>query len=112
MRTRNNISQKQIALLCASIFLVAGCSKEKKGEGAKATASKAANSSSPATNTVAAVSRTTKSVFTIDQNSRDPFFPKARKVAAGQTEAAAPQYSLDIPTLLRSAFQGIGLSGD
>lgn len=50
-----------------------------------------------------------QSVFTVDQNSRDPFFPKAR--AKMETESDEPQIALDVPALLQSSLYGIISSG-
>lgn len=50
-----------------------------------------------------------QSVFTVDQNARDPFFPKARPV---QLEASTgPELALDIPTLLQANLHGIISAG-
>jgi hypothetical protein len=48
-------------------------------------------------------------MFTVNQNSRDPFFPKAKAVQVEGT--SQPETSLDIPTILQANFHGVISSG-
>ena len=50
-----------------------------------------------------------RSVFTLDQNARDPFFPQAKKtVATPGSTAAVPAVAADVPALMTAGLQGIG----
>jgi hypothetical protein len=50
-----------------------------------------------------------KSVFTVDKNSRDPFFPNARPVEP--EVATTPELSVDVATLLQANLHGIISAG-
>jgi hypothetical protein len=110
------LSRGRLLLIIAALVLAgAGCSEAKK---AAAAASAAGNINPERIASAAAVSaanlttaRPRRSVFTVDDNIRDPFFPKAKKVtlvAAVERSAIA----IDIPTLLQTEFQGVIGSGE
>ena len=50
-----------------------------------------------------------KSDFSVDQNSRDPFFPKSRPVQ--QEIAGTAELAIDIPSLLQANLHGIVSAG-
>jgi hypothetical protein len=50
-----------------------------------------------------------KSVFTVDQSSRDPFFPNARPVE--EEVSSTPELAIDVPTVLRANLHGIISAG-
>jgi hypothetical protein len=91
-----------LAVLCS------GCAGDNKPAGSSAQATKATlvkNSQAPSGVPTAQVP---KSVFTLDQSSRDPFFPQAKKAIEASTTIAVPVTNFDIPTLLNAGLQGIG----
>src|SRR5688500_318386 len=93
------------ALLGAAGLRPAGVSSESANAGAPAPQSAATKAPAPSTTKVAGLSAE-KSVFTIDQNSRDPFFPKAKKAVA-VTDTTQPQVAVDVTALLQAGFQGV-----
>jgi hypothetical protein len=50
-----------------------------------------------------------RSVFTVDNNSRDPFFPQTR--AKVEEPGAQPEIALDVPAILQANLHGIISSG-
>jgi hypothetical protein len=64
--------------------------------------------------TIAIKTELRRSVFTLDQSSRDPFFPQAKKAtpALSTSAAAAPIVVTDLPALLTNGLQGIGGTPD
>src|SRR5688572_5707016 len=83
-------------------LILAGCSSSSSSTGAPAPASQSAPSASSAKNaqTNAVETPAPKSVFSLDQNSRDPFFPKAKRVVAVAETAQQPAAAVDLPGLL------------
>ena len=53
-----------------------------------------------------------KSVFVIDKDFRDPFFPKSNRPALPETTTTVPATSEDVVSMLRAGFQGIMGAGD
>jgi hypothetical protein len=51
-----------------------------------------------------------KSVFTVDNHSRDPFFPNAKSSAPVEAGTAVDA-NFDVPTILQSNFHGVVSSG-
>lgn len=47
-----------------------------------------------------------RSVFTVDKNSRDPFFPKAR-IGNQEENIARPEVAFDVPAILQANFHGV-----
>ena len=94
--------------------MLAGCSSSSSSTGAPAPASQSAPSASSAKNaqTNAVETPAPKSVFSLDQNSRDPFFPKAKRIVAVAETAQQPAAAVDLPGLLQAAFQGVIGNGD
>jgi hypothetical protein len=91
-------------------LILAGCSSSSSNTGAPAPASQSAQGagSTKTTQMAAAEAPAPKSTFTIDQNSRDPFFPKAKRaVAAGETTTKQPEAAIDLVAVLQAAFQGV-----
>jgi len=71
---------------------------------------KGATPAAPATIEQPAEIPAPKSVFTIDNNSRDPFFPNAKSSAPVQ--AGSPiDTNFDVPSILQSNFHGVVSSG-
>src|SRR5687767_535924 len=97
-------SRGTCALIGAAGLMLAGCSSGNSSTGAPAPASQSAETKATtrSNSTVAAVSAE-KSVFTIDQNSRDPFFPKAKRAVA-VTDTKQPQVAVDVTALLQAGF--------
>ena len=89
-------------------LLLAGCSSGNSNTGAPAPPSQSAKSGSKDAQAAAVESPAPKSVFTIDQNSRDPFYPKAKRAVATVVEPTKqPEASIDLLSLLQAAFQGV-----
>ena len=101
-------------LVAAFGLLLVGCSSGNSSTGAPAPASRsaAAKSNTMAAQTAATEAPAPKSVFTIDQNSRDPFFPKAKRAVAVSEPTKQPEAAIDLLALLQAAFQGVIGSGD
>lgn len=57
----------------------------------------------------AATESAPKSVFTIDKNSRDPFFPKSRPLQ--EEVAPTPEMAIDVPSVLKANLHGIVSAG-
>lgn len=102
---RTSISFRLSALLTASTLLLAACSKAPAPIVAQASA-KAPAKPAPTPAEAAAEETVPKSVFTVDKNSRDPFFPKAR---IGNEEESNPQpdVAFDVPKILQQNFHGV-----
>lgn len=96
------------------LLIAVGCGGEKPVTGVNGQKTKAG---APKTEKSLAVTPAVahRSVFTIDQNSRDPFFPQVRKAPANATAqpvAATQMAAADIPGLLSAGLQGIGGTPD
>jgi hypothetical protein len=111
----NRRNYRNQAIVAAAGLVLLGCSSSSPNAGAPAAASqstepKASAKSAPV---MAASTRTATSVFTIDKNSRDPFFPNAKPAVevVEPTHQQSPA-SIDVPTLLRQGFQGVIGSGE
>ena len=105
-------SRFSTALAALALFFCACSSKTEQPAAQPAAAPKTAErGTAPRTEVAATEVSIPRSVFTIDQNSRDPFFPKAK---AAQAEDNTPQteVALDVPSVLRANFHGIITQGD
>src|SRR5688572_24521683 len=110
----NRRSYRSQAIIAAASLVLAGCSSSSPNAGAPAAASQSAESKAGAkgAQALAASTPTATSVFTIDQNSRDPFFPKAKRAAEVVEPTQQPVVAVDVPTLLRQGFQGVIGNGE
>ncbi len=109
------ISYTKCAGLLAVGLVVGGCSSSNPNSGAPAaTATKTEARSVSKTAAVTTASEAPKSVFKIDQTSRDPFFPNAKRVVevAAEPTKQQPQVQMDVTGLLREGFQGVIGSGE
>lgn len=107
-----------VAAVATALF-VTGCSSKSPNAGAPAgkarvTQSKTASHGSARAEKSAEVEAPPKSVFTVDNDSRDPFFPNAKKAAPVVATApnAAPKTAVDVLGQLQAGFQGILVAGD
>src|SRR6185436_21084032 len=108
-------SYRSQAIIAVASLALAGCSSSSPNAGAPpAAASQSAEPKAGAkgATTLAADTPTAKSVFTIDQNSRDPFFPKAKRAVEIVEPTQSPATAVDVPTLLRQGFQGVIGNGE
>jgi hypothetical protein len=112
MLTQNLKAALSIPAL-ACLFVFAGCAGDK---GANRVAPQAPNASAlknTKKDVVPVSANVVRSVFTIDEHSRDPFNPQSRKVAAANgIETPARPVAIDFPALLTDALQGIGGTAD
>jgi hypothetical protein len=99
-------------LVAIAILLCGGCAGDKNAPHptVQSTSTPAKAKAQEATPTTIAARR---SVFTLDQNARDPFYPQVKKAAAavGST-VVAPTVITDLPALLTAGLQGIGGTPD
>jgi hypothetical protein len=108
---RTNIpSPTLLGALAASALFAAGCSSDtvqsaRASDAPPKLAVRPASAEAPAT--VEEISP--KSVFTVDKNARDPFFPKARPVEA--EPVATTEVAFDVPAILQASLHGIISSG-
>ena len=100
---RTSISFRLSYLAAASTLMLAACSKTPVVEQANA---KAATRPAPAQPEAAAEVPPPRSVFTVDKNSRDPFFPKAR-IANEEENNPQPDVAFDVPSILQANFHGV-----
>lgn len=100
---RTFISFHLSSLLVASTVILAACSKTPVVEQVSA---KAATPPAPAQQESAAEIPPPKSVFTVDKNSRDPFFPKAR-ISNEEENKSQPDVAFDVPSILQANFHGV-----
>jgi hypothetical protein len=102
-------------ILAAASLVLAGCSSSSPNAAAPPAASpspesKAGAKSGPA---LAANTPAASSVFTISKDSRDPFFPKAKRaMEVAEPATQQPVSAIDILALLRQGFQGVIGSGE
>jgi hypothetical protein len=98
------------ATVAALILASTGCSEAKRGAAASVGTPLAAQKAVAAVSAVKVALVRPRSVFTVDENTRDPFFPKAKKrTLVAAVENSAP---IDIPVLLQAEFQGVIASGE
>ena len=101
----------QIFTLIAALLLVSGCSNNTaQSKSITDAPPKGATRPAPAPVEQPGEVPAPKSVFTVDNNSRDPFFPNARSTT--QVEAG-PQVdaNFDVPSILQANFHGVVSSG-
>jgi hypothetical protein len=93
--------------LVSLLLLSAGCAGDKNSP--HSAVQTTATGKAKAEEVTAATTSARRSVFTLDQNARDPFFPQAKKAALPVgSSAAAPTVITDLPALLTAGLQGIG----
>jgi hypothetical protein len=97
--------------LVTLLVLSGGCAGDKNAP--HPTVQSAAPGKAKAADSAAATTLARRSVFTLDQNARDPFFPQAKKAALPVGSAvAAPTVITDLPALFTAGLQGIGGTPD
>jgi hypothetical protein len=106
--TRFKSSRTQAVIAAASLVL-AGCSSSPSNTGAPAPASQSTESKTTAKGAVTLADNTpvAASVFKIDQNSRDPFFPKAKRAVETTEPNRQAPVQVDVAALLQQGFQGV-----
>lgn len=95
----------------ASAMMLSACSSNSSNAGAPAATVKSAEKKPARKEQEAAATEPVRSVFSIDQNSRDPFYPKKKKTVA-EAEPTKAVAQVDVFSLLREGFQGTIGSGD
>ncbi len=101
-----------VFILALTFLLCGGCAGDKNAPhpAVQSTSTQAKAKIADAAATTAPVRR---SVFTLDQGSRDPFFPQAKKASAAiATTVSAPVVVTDLTGLFASGLQGIGGTPD
>ena len=102
--------RRNALILALVTLLLGGCAGDKN---APHPVQSTSTPSKAKTETAAAATPARRSVFTLDQGSRDPFFPQAKKTtAAVATTATTPTVISDLPALLTAGLQGIGGTPD
>jgi hypothetical protein len=101
----------RLAAGCLAGLLFTGCSGQKNVPAGSGTAPKTTVSSQK-TSGVMSTNRIARSVFTIDETSRDPFNPHAKRKTAATVAEAPPRQSVDFQGLLQAGFQGVVGSGE
>ena len=101
-----------ILVLALTTVFLAGCAGDKNAPHPAVQSTSAP--AKPKGEVVAAKAETRRSIFTLDQSSRDPFFPQARKAtpAVASTISATSTPVVDLPTLMANGLQGIGGTPD
>jgi len=85
-------------------LLVAGCSEGKRVPVANAVKPLGVQRVAPAVSEAKQASARPRSIFAVDDNTRDPFFPKSkRRTLVASVEKAPP---MEIPILLQAEFEG------
>ena len=108
MRTKYKLYILVAAAPC--LLFMSGCSSGVQTASALETSAKPSRTAKPKTESNLAEAETTpKSVFTVDKNSRDPFFPQAKPSQA--EESTTPELAIDVPTLLQANLHGIVSAG-
>ena len=107
-------SYKSQAIIAAASLALAGCSSSSPNAGAPAATSQSTEPKAGAkgTTVLAASTPATTSVFRIDQNSRDPFFPKAKRAVEPVEPTRPAATSVDVAAQLRQGFTGIIGNGE
>ena len=106
---RTQISLQLFTTLVAAL-VTCGCSNNTAQSKSADTPPKGATRPAPAAIEQPAEIAAPKSVFTVDNNSRDPFFPNAKSSAPVQ--AGTPiDTNFDVPGILQSNFHGVVSSG-
>jgi hypothetical protein len=104
-----NASSLVVALV---ILFAAGCAGDKNAPD-PAVQSTSAPGKAKAEEASATTTSVRRSVFTLDQTGRDPFFPQAKKAAtAVGSNVTAPTVIADLPALFTAGLQGIGGTPD
>ena len=104
--------KRNVFVLVLLAFLFGGCAGDKNAPH-PAVQSTSTPTKAKTTEATAAVAPARRSVFTLDQGSRDPFFPQAKKSpAAIATTVSAPAMVADVPALMVAGLQGIGGTPD
>ena len=107
---RSHISLQLFAASAAAL-VVCGCSNNTaQSKSITDTPPKGATRPAPAAIEEPAESAAPKSVFTVDNNSRDPFFPNAKSTAPVEPGTSV-DVSFDVPTILQANFHGVVSSG-
>ena len=106
---RTNISLQLFATF-AAMLVVCGCSNN-TAQSKSITDTPPKGATRPAPPAIEQSTETApKSVFTIDNNSRDPFFPNARSSAPVEAGTAVDA-NFDVPSILQANFHGVVSSG-
>ena len=100
---RTSISFRFSSLLATGSLMLAACSQNPVVEQVSA---KAAKPPAPAQQEPATEVLPPRSVFTVDKNSRDPFFPKAR-IGNEEENNPQPDVAFDVPSILQANFHGV-----
>ena len=95
----------------ATAMVLSACSSNSSNAGAPAATAKSAEKKPARNEQETTATEPARSVFTIDQSSRDPFYPKAKKAVA-EAEPAKAVAQVDVFSLLQDGFQGTIGSGD
>jgi hypothetical protein len=91
-------------------LLIAGCSEAKRASVANAVKPLGIQRTATPIADGKQASARPRSIFTVDDNTRDPFFPKSkRRTLVASVEKAPP---MEIPLLLQAEFEGTIGSGD
>lgn len=98
-------------LAAASAMVLSACSSNSSNAGAPAARAQSADKKSARKQVEPEAAEPARSVFTVDQNSLDPFYPKAKKAVA-ETEPAKAVAQVNVISLLQEGFQGTIGSGD
>ena len=107
---RTNISLQLFATFAATL-VVCGCSNN-TAQSKSITDTPPKGATRPAPPAIEQSTETApKSVFTIDNNSRDPFFPNARSSAPVEAAGTAVDANFDVPSILQANFHGVVSSG-
>ncbi len=97
-----------VAGFAASVLLLASGCGGGKGAAANTPAAGSAVPKVAKKENPSAPAKIARSVFTIDQNSRDPFNPQNKRTAAASANAASQPLAVDIAAVLSDGFQGVG----
>jgi hypothetical protein len=100
-----------LATLAAMVLALTGCSSSASNSGAATATQSAEPKTSVKDAALVANAPASKSVFSLDKTSRDPFFPKAKRVTESEP-TNQPAAAIDIIALLREGFQGVIGSGE
>ena len=112
MRIFNHLKHRfACALAAVAVFASACSSKTAQAPAPPANAPKAeARKAATVSQAAGATASAPRSVFVVNQESRDPFFPKAKAVRV-EGNSTQPEVALDIPAILQANFHGVVSSG-
>jgi len=108
---RTHFSLQLFTTIAAVTLVVCGCSNNTaQSKSVTDRPPKGATRPAPAPVEHPAENPAPKSVFTVDNNSRDPFFPNAKSSAPSVTGSQVDA-NFDVPSILQANFHGVVSSG-